>query len=143
MSTSSGSEAVGFDARLRLFSSLFFAVGISMALVIFNTTLIRDDNPEGMDSAAVNAIAAAGATVALTVPFIPWHRCPRDAYFVVPVAATLLIALCTYFSGGWDSFAYRLYVLVALLYGLYFPARLVVSAWDVRDTTGGSEPTAL
>ena len=124
MSTPSG--APDFDARLRLISLLLFAVGISMALVVANTPLTRDDNPEGVDRAALNAIAAAGATVALAVQFLPWRRYPRDAFFVVPVAATLLIALCTYSSGGWDSFACRLYVLVALLYGLYFPARLVV-----------------
>lgn len=121
----SGDGTMGFDARLRLISVLFFAISVAMMLVVANTSLTRDDDPE-VDRAALNAIAAAGAVVALAIQVFPWRRYPRDAFFVVPAAATLLLASCIYFSGGWDSFAYRLYVLVAVFYGLYFPLRLIL-----------------
>ena len=92
--------------------------------MVANTSLTRDD-PE-VERAALNTIAAAGAVVAMAIQVFPWRNYPRNAFFVVPAAATLLLASCIYFSGGWDSFAYRLYLLVAVFYGLYFPLRLIL-----------------
>ena len=65
-----------------------------------------------------------GVAVTLTVTIFPWHRYPRATFFVIPTMGTLLRTPCVFFSGGWDSFAYRLYVLPAVFYGLYFSPRL-------------------
>ena len=121
----SGGGTMRFDAWLRLISLLFFAISVSVVIVIANTPLTRDDDPE-VNRTALNTIAASGAIVALAIQVFPWRRYPRSAFFVVPAAATLLLASCIYFSGGWDSFAYWLYVLVAVFYGLYFPLRLIL-----------------
>jgi len=45
---------------------------------------------------------------------------------MVPVVATALIALVIAFSGGFDSFGYRLFVLVAVFYGLYFSVHVIL-----------------
>jgi hypothetical protein len=40
--------------------------------------------------------------------------------------ATVFTALVIVFSGGFDSFGYRFFVLVAVLYGLYFSVPVIL-----------------
>ena len=117
---------VGLERRLRWIALLFSAVGIFVVLAVANTPLAYDEDFEGANRMALNVISALAAALAVATTFIPWRRLPRDAFFALPAAGTALISACVYFSGGWDSFAYGLYVLAAILFGLYFPAQPAV-----------------
>ena len=109
----------GLGARLRLISVLFFAVTAAVLLVAANTALRFDGDVGGQEGrAALNVISALVAALALGIVVFPWQRFGRNAFAVVPVLATVLISLVVRFSGGFDSFGYRFFVLVAVLYGL-------------------------
>ena len=110
----------GFDARLRLMALLFLTVGAAMAFVMATTPLRFDSENAGTEPLALEVLAAALLVLGLSTLVFPWHRFGRNAFFVVPAAATVLMALVIRYSGVWDSFGYELLVLVCVFYGLYF-----------------------
>jgi hypothetical protein len=114
------------EARLRLISVPFFAVGVAVLLVAVNTPLRFDEDVGAGGRAALNAISAFAAAFALGILVFPWRRFGRNAFAVVPVMATVFTALVIVFSGGFDSFGYRFFVLVAVLYGLYFSVPVIL-----------------
>jgi len=120
------SDGEGLEARLRLISVLFFAVGIAVLLVTVNTPLRFDEDVGAGNRATLNALSAFAVVFGLGILVFPWRRFGRDAFAVVPVMGTALIALVIAFSGGFDSFGYRFFVLVAVLYGLYFSVPVIL-----------------
>ena len=116
----------GLEARLRLISVLFFAVGVAVLLVTVNTPLRFDEDIGEGGRAALNALSAFAVVFGLGILVFPWRRFGRNAFAVVPVMATALIALVIALSGGFDSFGYRFFVLVAVFYGLYFSVRMIL-----------------
>lgn len=119
-------EGAGFEARLRLISVIFFAVAVVVLAVTVNTPLRFDENVGAAGRASLNVISALAAVFGLGVLAFPWRRFGRNAFAVVPVMATVFIALVIAFSGGFDSFGYRFFVLVAVFYGLYFPLYVIL-----------------
>ena len=114
----------GLEGGLRLIALVFYAVGVIVVLAVANTSLAADEDFSGTNRMALSVVAGCAVILAAATLFLPWRRLPRDAFFVVPAAGTVLIAACTYYSEGWNSFAYGLYVLAASFFGLYFPYRV-------------------
>lgn len=110
----------GFEVRLRLMALLFLGVGAFMTLIVANTSLRFDNEYAGADGPALDALGTALSVLGLAVLVFPWHRFGRRTFFVVPAAATVVMALIIAYSGAWDSFGYELLVLVCAFYGLYF-----------------------
>ena len=92
-------------------------------LAVVNTPLSADEDFRNVNRAALNTIAGVAVVSAFATLYAPWHLLPHDAFFAVPAAGVVLISVCASFSGGWDSFAYALYVLPASFLGLYFPGK--------------------
>ena len=113
----------GLEEGLRLIALVFYVVGMFVVLAVVNTPLIADEDFRGVDRTALNVVAAVAVMSAFATVYAPWHRLPRDAFFAVPAAGVVLISACVFFSWGWDSFAYVLYVLPASFFGLYFPSK--------------------
>jgi diguanylate cyclase (GGDEF)-like protein len=114
----------GFEVRLRLMALLFLTVGAAMAFVMATTPLRFDGEHAGTDPLALEVLAGALVVLSLCTLVVPWHRFGRNAFFVVPAAATVLMALIIRYSGVWGSFGYELLVLVCVFYGLYFDRRM-------------------
>ncbi len=111
------------EGFLCLIALVFYVVGAFVVLAVVNTPLAADEDFRGINRKALNAIAAVAVVSAFATVYAPWHRLPRDAFFAVPAAGVVLISVCTFFSWGWDSFAYVLYVFPASFFGLYFPSK--------------------
>jgi diguanylate cyclase (GGDEF)-like protein len=113
----------GFEVRLRLMALLFLTVGAAMAFVMATTPLRFASEHAGTDPLALEVLAGALVVLGLCTLVVPWHRFGRNAFFVVPAAATVLMALIIRYSGVWGSFGYEMLVLVCVFYGLYFDRR--------------------
>ena len=100
---------------------------VAVLLVSANITTLsfhEDISTQGRE--ALNAVAALTAMMALGILVFPWQRYGRNAFAVVPALGTAAIAFVIVFSGGFDSFGYRFFVLIAVFYGLYFSVRILV-----------------
>ena len=134
-----GQSLASLDARLRLIALLFYAVGIFVVLAVANTPLSSDEDYAELNRAGLNAVAIVAGLFALGSLAIPWERIGRNAFAVMPTAGSVFLGLCVYYSGGWDSFAYLLFVLVSVFYGLYFSAR-VAALGMVGAVLAGASP---
>ena len=116
-------DGEGLEEGLRLVALVFYVVGVFVVLATVNRPLSADEDLRGTNRGALNALAAAAVVSAFATFYAPWRRLPRDVFFAGPAAGVVLISVCASFSGGWDSFAYVLYVLPASFFGLYFPSK--------------------
>ena len=109
-------EGEGLEARLRLISLLFFAVGVAVLSVTVNTPL-RSDEDVGASGRRRSTRSRPLPPRSGWYPGVPVEAFRANAFAVVPVMATVFIALIIEFSGGFDSLGFRFFVLVAICTG--------------------------
>ena len=114
-----------FDDRLRRISAALFGAGMLTVLLVANSGLVR---PHLMEVAALNWLVVAGGVSVAGILLFPWRRFDRNLFLVVVLDGLCLIALAIYFSGGWESPFFPLYLFVVVFCALYFTPQMMALA---------------
>lgn len=118
---------------------LFYAVGIFILLLTTNTGVYGGTDAGNINRTAINLVSGFAAVVMVVILLFPWKRFSRETFFVVPTVGTVIISVCVYYSGGWESFPYALYAFAAVFCGIYFRPRLATLG-IILNVVAGATP---
>jgi diguanylate cyclase (GGDEF)-like protein len=113
-----------FDDHLRYISTVLFAAGMLVVLLVDNTGFVH---LESMHRTALNMLVLAAGLSVVGILLFPWRRYDRNLFLVATLDGLCLIALANYFSGGWESPFYPLYFFVVVFCAIYYSPWIAAS----------------
>ncbi len=108
-----------FDHRMRRVVLVPYLVRVGLIVLIANTPAWNS----GLNRTITNVLALIGLALNYFQWRFPWHRYPRNAFLIITLGATVLIAVLTYFGGGNAPFDEYLF-LVVLFAPLFYAWRV-------------------
>jgi len=117
---------------------VFYLVGIAVLLLTANTGVYDGAGAGGINRAAINVVSGFAVVVVVVTLLFPWERFRREAFFVVPALGTVVISVCVYYSGGWESSPYSLYAFAAVFCAIYFRPLLATLGITLNVVAGAT-----